>query len=47
VTPVPGVYALGLPFLRQRRSGLLDGIGADAGPVAEHLLRHLAARAAA
>jgi putative flavoprotein involved in K+ transport len=47
VTPVPGVYVLGLPFLRQRRSGLIDGIGTDAGPVAEHLIHHLGATAAA
>jgi putative flavoprotein involved in K+ transport len=41
VTPVAGLYVLGLPFLRQRRSGLLNGIGADSGAVADHVLNHL------
>lgn len=33
----PGLYALGLPFLRTRKSTLLDGVGADASALAQHL----------
>jgi putative flavoprotein involved in K+ transport len=46
VTPVPGLYLLGLRFMRRRNSNFLDGVGADAtarrrGP------RHLSHRTAA
>ncbi|MFK8025260.1 MAG: NAD(P)-binding domain-containing protein [Ilumatobacter sp.] len=37
----PGLYALGLPFQRCRKSAFLDGVGADAGELAAHLRRHL------
>lgn len=30
VTPVPGLYTLGLPFMRRRGSALIDGVGRDA-----------------
>ncbi len=43
VTPVPGLYVLGLHFLRLRRSSLLDGVGADAEVLAAHIHRHLTA----
>ena len=33
----PGLYVLGLPFLRTRRSSLIDGVGADASALADHL----------
>lgn len=33
----PGLYVLGLPFLRRRRSALISGAGADANDLAEHL----------
>jgi putative flavoprotein involved in K+ transport len=42
VTPSPGLYALGLRFMRTRRSSFLDGVGADAEALAEHILVHLA-----
>lgn len=41
ITAVPGLYVLGLPFLRRRKSTFLDGFGPDAGEVADHLNRHL------
>ncbi|SPL87945.1 monooxygenase, putative [[Actinomadura] parvosata subsp. kistnae] len=41
----PGLYALGLPFLRRRRSTFINGIEADAREVIAHLAGHLAARA--
>lgn len=37
VTPVPGLYVLGLQFLRTRKSSLLDGVGADAAYLADHI----------
>ena len=42
VLPVPGLYALGLPFMRRRKSSFLDGVGPDAADIAEHLVGHLA-----
>lgn len=36
----PGLYVLGLPFLRRRKSALIDGVGADAEALADHLTRH-------
>lgn len=33
----PGLYALGLPFLRTRKSTLLDGVGDDARVLAGHI----------
>ena len=41
VTASPGLYVLGLPFLRRRKSTLIDGAAADADELAEHLLGHL------
>jgi putative flavoprotein involved in K+ transport len=40
----PGLYALGLPVLRRRRSTFICGIEDDAREVIEHLARFLAAR---
>jgi len=37
VTPAPGLYVLGLQFLRTRKSSLIDGVGADASVLAHHL----------
>ena len=34
VTAVPGLYALGLPFLRRRSSTFIDGVGRDAEELA-------------
>ena len=38
---VPGMYVLGLPFTRRRRSNLLGGVGPDAQLLASHLKEHL------
>ncbi|HET6348126.1 MAG TPA: NAD(P)/FAD-dependent oxidoreductase [Candidatus Krumholzibacteria bacterium] len=42
ITAVPGMYALGLYFLRRRNSSLLDGVGADASELADHIFHRLA-----
>jgi len=39
ITPVPGLYVLGLNFLRRRTSSFLTGVGADAEEIAAHILR--------
>jgi putative flavoprotein involved in K+ transport len=44
VVASPGMYALGLPVLRRRRSTFMCGIEDDARAVIEHLTRYLAAR---
>jgi putative flavoprotein involved in K+ transport len=41
VTPAPGLYVLGMPFLRRRDSSFLDGVGADAHAVLAHLRGYL------
>jgi putative flavoprotein involved in K+ transport len=41
VTGVPGLYALGLPVLRRRRSTFIHGIEDDARHVVDHLVRTL------
>jgi putative flavoprotein involved in K+ transport len=41
VTAAPGLYVMGLPLLRRRRSTLIDGAGADARDLADHLVGHL------
>jgi putative flavoprotein involved in K+ transport len=41
VLPVPGMYVLGLPFTRRRRSNLLGGVGTDARELCAHLVEHL------
>jgi putative flavoprotein involved in K+ transport len=41
VLRAPGMYVLGLPFLRRRKSSFLDGVGPDAEDVAVHLVGHL------
>jgi putative flavoprotein involved in K+ transport len=47
VTPVPGLYVLGLQFLRRRKSSWIDGVGEDARELVEHLAGHLSRRRAA
>ncbi|MEL7206827.1 MAG: NAD(P)-binding domain-containing protein [Actinomycetota bacterium] len=37
----PGLYVLGLPFARTRKSNFIDGVGPDAAHLAAHLHRHL------
>ena len=41
VAEAPGLYLLGLTFLRRRKSSLIDGVGDDARDLSEHLARHL------
>jgi putative flavoprotein involved in K+ transport len=43
VTEAPGLYVMGLPFLRRRKSTLMDGAGDDARDLSAHLAAHLAA----
>jgi putative flavoprotein involved in K+ transport len=43
VASMPGLYLLGLPFLRRRRSNLLAGLGLDAAELGQHLVGYLAA----
>lgn len=40
----PGMYVLGLPFTRRRKSSFLDGVGPDAAELTDHLAGHLEAR---
>lgn len=37
----PGMYVLGLPFLRRRKSSFLDGVGPDAVDLTAHLTSYL------
>ena len=37
----PGMYVLGLPFTRRRKSSFLDGVGPDAQFLSDHLACHL------
>lgn len=39
VLEIPGLYAIGQPVMRTRRSGLIAGIGQDASVIATELLR--------
>jgi len=41
VTPCAGVYAIGLPFQRTRKSAFIDGVGADARVLTEHIAARL------
>lgn len=41
VTEAPGLYVMGLQFLRQRKSALIDGAGDDARELGGHLEAHL------
>jgi putative flavoprotein involved in K+ transport len=41
----PGMYVLGLPFTRRRKSSFLDGVGPDARELTDHLIAHLHKRA--
>jgi putative flavoprotein involved in K+ transport len=46
ITPVPGLYALGLRFQRTRRSHFLGGVGEDAALIARAIARPGLERAA-
>jgi putative flavoprotein involved in K+ transport len=41
VARLPGLYVLGLPFLRHRRSNLIAGVGRDAGELFLHVRAYL------
>lgn len=41
VTTSPGLYLMGMPFLRRRKSTLIDGAAADAADLGAHLARQL------
>ena len=41
ITASPGLYLVGLPFLRRRKSTLIDGAGPDAHELARHLVGYL------
>jgi putative flavoprotein involved in K+ transport len=41
VTASPGLYVLGLTFLRRRRSSFIDGCGLDADDLAPIVKAHL------
>jgi hypothetical protein len=41
VTDAAGMYVLGMPFLRRRRSSFIHGANADTHDLAEHLHRRL------
>ena len=45
VTACPGLYLIGLPFLRRRKSTLIDGAAGDAAELTAHLAGHLDALA--
>jgi putative flavoprotein involved in K+ transport len=44
VTASPGMYLMGMPFLRRRKSGLIDGAGDDARDLCDHLAAWLDGR---
>jgi putative flavoprotein involved in K+ transport len=46
VVAAPGMYVLGLPFMRRRKSSFIDGAGDDAAELAGHLNLALARAAA-
>jgi putative flavoprotein involved in K+ transport len=41
VTASPGLYLMGMPFMRRRKSTLIDGAAADAADLTDHLVRNL------
>jgi len=47
VRDAPGMYLMGMPFLRRRKSTLIDGAGDDAEDLSAHLATYLDRRVAA
>jgi putative flavoprotein involved in K+ transport len=43
IAPVPGVFFVGLPWLRTRASGVIPGVGPDAAYIADAVTQHLRA----
>ena len=46
VVESPGLYLMGIQFLRRRKSALIDGAGDDARDLSDHLASYLDGRAA-
>ena len=46
IVDAPGLYAMGLPFMRRRKSTLVDGAADDANDLADHLVGQFRRRAA-
>lgn len=42
----PGLYVMGLPFMRRRKSALIDGVSGDAQALSDHLVANRNRRAA-
>ena len=38
---IPGLYLMGMQFLRRRKSALIDGAGDDARDLSDHLASYL------
>lgn len=47
VVDSPGLYLMGAPFMRRRKSSLIDGAADDAGALSAHLAAYLAQRSGA
>lgn len=43
ITTMPGLYTLGLPFMRRRNSAFIDGVGQDARDITNHLAAFIGA----
>lgn len=41
VTPLAGLFTMGLPFMRRRNSTYIDGVGHDARVISQRISRHL------
>jgi putative flavoprotein involved in K+ transport len=44
VTSAPGLFTMGLPFMRRRNSTFIDGVGADAHEITKFIAAHLGLR---
>jgi putative flavoprotein involved in K+ transport len=44
IVDAPGMYLMGIPFLRRRKSSLIDGAGDDARDLSAHLALYLNGR---
>jgi len=42
ITPIPGLYVLGMHFQRRRKSAFIDGVGDDAQVLADEIVRSAA-----
>jgi putative flavoprotein involved in K+ transport len=41
IVAAPGMYVMGLPFMRRRKSSFIDGAGDDAADLAAHMSQNL------